>query len=212
MNYGKRDVKWLFEEYADKYDEWYDKIENKLLYEAELNALNKLRKHGLAIEIGVGSGRFASKLNIQFGIDLSLKLLLKAKKRGVNVILADASYLPIRNEVFDEAYFIVTICFLTEVDKAIIEARRIIKRNGSLIIAFIPKDSPLGRKYIEKARGGHIFYSRAKFYNLNEILNLTGKFNFKVEKIISTLGPKINDLIEGYNLKYSFCCVKLKRM
>jgi hypothetical protein len=61
-----------FEKYAQKYDEWFDK--NKFAYESELQAIKELlpiNKNG--IEIGVGSGRFASPLGIKLGVDPSKK-------------------------------------------------------------------------------------------------------------------------------------------
>jgi len=55
-------------------------------YLSELKALKKVileKKKGL--EIGVGTGRFASPLGIEYGIDPSEKMLEIAKKRGVKV-------------------------------------------------------------------------------------------------------------------------------
>ncbi len=204
-------IRRLFNELSNKYDEWYEKPENKALYEAELKALRSLRGRGLAVEIGVGSGRFACKMGIQIGVDISIKLLEKAKKRGILSVLADASNLPFKSNSFDEAYLIFTICFLTKAEKALIEAKRTLKKNGKLIIAFIPKESPLGMKYLEKAKNGHPFYSKAKFYSFKEILKLASKHGFELERIVSALGPKIEDLTDRYDPKYSFCCIKLKR-
>ena len=153
----------------------------------------------------------ACKMGIQIGVDISIKLLEKAKKRGILSVLADASNLPFKSNSFDEAYLIFTICFLTKAEKALIEAKRTLKKNGKLIIAFIPKESPLGMKYLEKAKNGHPFYSKAKFYSFKEILKLASKHGFELERIVSALGPKIEDLTDRYDPKYSFCCIKLKR-
>ena len=56
-----------FESYAQKYDEWFDK--NRFTYESEIHAVKELlpeSKNG--IEVGVGSGRFATPFAIKLGV------------------------------------------------------------------------------------------------------------------------------------------------
>jgi len=53
-----------FEKHAKEYDAWFD--ENKLVYLSELEAVKSmLPEGGTGIEIGVGTGRFASQLGIK---------------------------------------------------------------------------------------------------------------------------------------------------
>jgi hypothetical protein len=62
-----------FENYAQKYDEWFDK--NRFIYESELQAVKELlpsSKNG--VEVGVGSGRFAAPFAIKLGVDPSKEL------------------------------------------------------------------------------------------------------------------------------------------
>ena len=55
-----------FEKYTQEYDEWF--IKNKNQYLSELNSIkNLIPKNKKGIEIGVGSGRFASPLGIKYG-------------------------------------------------------------------------------------------------------------------------------------------------
>ena len=82
-----------FENYAQKYDEWFDK--NKFVYESELQAVKELLPRSEnGVEIGVGSGRFAAPLNIKLGVDPSKELGKIAKKRGINIISGVAESLP----------------------------------------------------------------------------------------------------------------------
>jgi hypothetical protein len=53
----------IFEKHAQEYDEWFDK--NKPVYESEILALKDLiPREGTGLEIGVGTGRFATLLGI----------------------------------------------------------------------------------------------------------------------------------------------------
>ncbi len=199
------DIIRLFEEYADRYDAWFDKRENKPLFEEEVSTLRMLRRGGLSLEVGVGSGRFACQLGIEIGIDLSRKLLMKAKERGVEVILADAHLLPFRNGSFEEVYLIFTICFLRDPASVLREVARVLRSDGYLVIGFIPRSSPLGRLYREKGRRGHPFYRVARFYDPEEVKTLAHKAGFKLESILSSLCGCEGLVVKGWRPNCSFC-------
>ena len=99
-----------FENYAQRYDNWFDK--NKFIYESELQAIKELlprNKNGL--EVGVGSGRFASPFAIKLGVDPSKILGKIAKKRGIEVIEGVTESLPFPDSQFDFVLMVTTICF-----------------------------------------------------------------------------------------------------
>ncbi|HSH52550.1 MAG TPA: hypothetical protein VK982_12570, partial [Bacteroidales bacterium] len=59
-----------FDNYTDDYEKWFE--ENQLLFASELEAIKKvIPENKQGIEIGVGSGIFASKLGICEGIEPS---------------------------------------------------------------------------------------------------------------------------------------------
>ncbi len=61
-----------FDIYSDEYEDWFKK--NEITFQSELLALKQVVPIGKkGIEIGIGSGIFAAKLNIQFGVDPSEK-------------------------------------------------------------------------------------------------------------------------------------------
>jgi ubiquinone/menaquinone biosynthesis C-methylase UbiE len=75
-------VRRVFEDYANDYDRWFD--EHHDVYEAQLRMLHRaVPRHGLGLEVGVGSGRFAVPLDIGYGIDPSRELLKMAKSRAI---------------------------------------------------------------------------------------------------------------------------------
>ncbi len=167
------DVAKLFEEYAEKYDRWYDR--NVDLFIKELGIIYE--PESPSIEIGVGSGRFASKLRIDVGVDISKNLLKIARERGVEVVRGDAYSLPFKEKTFKTAYFIFTLCFLENPMKAISEAYRILMDGGMLIACVIPLDSGLGKEYSKKES---IFYKIAKFFKESEIKEMLKEGNFEI--------------------------------
>jgi SAM-dependent methyltransferase len=151
-----------FERYTKRYDEWFEK--NRIVFRSELRAVRELLPQaGIGIEIGVGTGRFASPLGIRFGVEPSKSMARAAAKRGVLVTGAQAEALPFRSGSFDFALMVTTICFLDNVAMALEEVNRILRTGGALIIGFIDRQSFLGKQY-EKNKAQNPFYREATFY------------------------------------------------
>jgi len=80
--------------------------------EIELKALSsELKDCHTLLDVGVGTGRFAKPLSECgfdiVGVDLSRKMILKAKQKGLhNLILADACHMPFRDGAFDGSIII----------------------------------------------------------------------------------------------------------
>ncbi|AEH06433.1 class I SAM-dependent methyltransferase [Methanothermococcus okinawensis] len=176
----KNNDKTPFDRYAKEYDKWYD--ENEQIYKAELDAIKKFipksdeKKKGL--EIGVGTGRFAKPLGIEYGLEPSKSMAEIAKKRGINVYEGIAEDIPFDDESYDYVLMTTTLCFLNDPIKGLKEIKRILKPNGVLIIGMIDKNSPLG-KFYESKKEKSKFYKYAKFYSLDEVLNWLKELNYK---------------------------------
>jgi len=176
-----------FDKYTLEYDKWYDK--NKYIFLSELKCIKKTigsLKNKKSIEIGVGTARFAEKLNIKYGVDISKNALKIAQKRKVKTYLSKAEKLPFKDEEFDCAFMIFSICFFKNPYLAIKEASRILKKNGTLVITFINGKSKLAR-YYRKIRHKTIFYRSAKFYSPQTLIKIMQKNGFSNFKIFQTL-------------------------
>jgi|SRR5690554_3421133 len=201
-----------FDLFSDDYESWFK--ENEIIFQSELRALKQLIPIGkIGVEIGVGSGIFAEKLNIKFGIDPSDKMLHYARQRNISVELAYAENLPYPSNSFDFAVFITSFCFIEHPEKALSEACRIIKNEGDLIIAFIDKESALG-KVLEMERKESKFYKQAKFYSVNEMTSMIEKSDFEITEIVQTLFDLNSNVpenpIKGHG-KGSFVVIKGKK-
>ena len=165
----------IFDKYYKLYDAWYDN--NKLAYFSEIETIKKvLPKKGRGLEIGVGTGRFASSLGVEYGVDPSLNMLKIAGERGVKVKSGIGEHLPFEDSVFDYVIVIIALCFAQKPLMVLKEAGRVLNNNGKVIIGIIDRDSFLGRFYQRKKS---IFYEKANLFSIKEVTNLlkTAGFN-----------------------------------
>jgi len=185
----------IFDRHYKKYDAWYDK--HKFAYLSEVEALKKvIPKVGKGLEIGVGTGRFASVLGITMGIDPSRKMLEIASHRGVTVHWGFGENLPFWDSAFDYVAVIITLCFTKEPLKVLKEAWRVLKNNGKIIIAIVDRDSFLGKFYQEKKS---LFYKQAHFFSVREIeklLRACGFSHFIFYQTIFQLPNKMRSIVE----------------
>lgn len=174
-----------FDIFTDEYENWFK--ENELIFQSELLALKQVIPVGKeGVEIGIGSGIFAEKLDIKFGIDPSEKMLNYATQRNLKVKKGVAENLPYPDNSFDFVAFITSICFVDNPEKAIEEAHRIIKDKGEIIIAFIDKESSLGNSLVQEKKDSK-FYKHAKFYSVSELTSMIANNHFEISDIIQTL-------------------------
>ena len=158
-----------FEKHTNQYEEWFRK--NAFAYESELNAVRRLLPggSGTGIEIGVGSGLFSAPLGVAFGIEPSHAMAALARQRGIKVIDGVAEDLPFRDDRFDFALMVTTLCFLDDVEVSFREAFRVIKSGGYFICGFVDSESFLGKLY-EQHKNENVFYRLATFFSVKEVI------------------------------------------
>jgi SAM-dependent methyltransferase len=167
-----------FEAHAQRYETWFTRHE--AAYLSELLALRAFVPcAGRGIEIGVGSGRFAAPLGIQVGVDPSPTMLALAAARGIEVVAGTAENLPFSPACFDHALVVTTICFVDSPARMLVEAHRVLKPSGRLVIGFIDRDSPIGQDYLAH-QADNVFYREATFYSADEVERLLHNAEFKI--------------------------------
>src|SRR5262245_53952441 len=134
--------------YYDAFSAGYEELRGQndpggyhdLVDDLEASFVERFGKGRDVLEVGVGTGlvlmrisRFAKRAT---GVDLSPKMLEKARERGLDVVEGSAIDLP-----FDDATFDVTCSFkvlphIPEIDRALAEMTRVTKSGGVIIAEF----------------------------------------------------------------------------
>ena len=174
-----------YDRLAADYDEWFSK--NRFAYESELAAVRRmLPAGGAGVEIGVGTGRFASALGVPLGVEPSESMRRFAQERGITVIAGKAEELPFPDGHFDYALMVTVICFFDDVRKAFQEAFRTLKVSGTLVVAFIDRASPLGKKYDERKKET-AYYADAVFHTAEEVRGYLEEAGFRSFSFCQTI-------------------------
>ncbi len=198
-----------FDIYTVEYENWFRTNNN--IFESELLALQKvvpIDKEGL--EIGVGSGVFAEKLNIKHGIDPAKNMLKLAKQRKIKTTYGFAEKLPYSDNSFDFTVFITSLCFINKPLVAFQEAYRVTKPAGNIIVAFIDKNSLLGKNILQ-TKDNDKFFKTAVMHSTEEVISMLEKTNFEITEIFQTLTNLQENRIETPEKNYgkgSFVVIK----
>lgn len=158
-----------FYEHAVEYDTWFDR--HRAAFESELNAIRSLWPKGeniLSLEIGSGTGRIARALEITECIEPVGSMAEISELRGVTPLRAYAEDLPYQDQQFDVVLMNCCISYLYDVDKALAEAFRVLKKDGYILVSFIDRDSRIG-KYYRGRVNTNVFYERAHFFSPEEV-------------------------------------------
>jgi len=179
----------VFQRHADRYEAWFDTTRGWALFESEAQCLRRVSRvlPRPWLEVGVGTGRFAGALGIDVGIDPAGRMVPYARARGVPVAQALGEALPFADGAFGAVFIVVTICFAQDPAGLFREARRVLTREGELVLGIVPAASPWGRLYRAKAKAGHPFYRAARFFAPEELDGLARDAGLRRRAAASTL-------------------------
>ena len=169
-----------FEQEASQYDHWFDTERGAFVFGQELACIQKVvgARAGKWLEVGVGPGRFASRLGIAHGIDISPAMAALSRSRGIDAHCASGSSIPFPDGAFDGVALICTLCFLDSPAATFRECRRVLGEGGALVIGYIPADSPYGVYNAARAKQKHTYYTHARFYTSAEVMEMGAEDGF----------------------------------
>lgn len=186
-----------FEKDIIEYEEWF-KINDKI-YKSELQAIKVLLpQSGRGLEVGVGSGLFASVLGIKEGIDPSEAMVKASQDKGLKVVKAHAEDIPFTENSFDYILMVTVDCFLNQVLKSFSEINRVLKPGGILLVAFLDRSTELGKIY-EKNKYSSESYKDANFHSSDEMIDILEKSGFTIQEKRQTVYSLENKLQEVKN-------------
>ena len=103
---------------------------------------------GVVLDVGCGSGLFfsyvANNVKSVVGVDISQKLLLKAKARAkafcnVHIVQADADHLPFKNGLFDVVFSFTMLQNMPNPKNSLFEFKRQTRTDGKLVVTGLKK-------------------------------------------------------------------------
>jgi SAM-dependent methyltransferase len=170
----------VFDEYADEYDHWFD--EHRDEYRSELARIRSVLPppDGYAVELGVGSGRFAAPLGVPIGIEPSCSLARIAHGRGIEVVLGRAEAIPLKEASCSSVLMVTVLCYLDDPHQTFREVHRILIPKGVLVIGFIEREGEIEQEYRIRT-GKSRFLSHARFYTVEEVTTLLSGSGFMVQ-------------------------------
>ncbi|AEF96359.1 class I SAM-dependent methyltransferase [Methanotorris igneus] len=188
---------------AKEYDKVYSFEKLKWMREVENTLISKeIKKEFFVLDVGCGSGEQLKKLNNAVGLDISIEMAKIAHKKADKlVVVGNAECLPFKDNTFDCVISFFGALNHVNLDKALKEMKRILKKDGILIftvanaydIKWILRN--IKRKGIKKTikaiknkKGELVRFSnrkrikvKTKFYTLKDIEDALKKHNFEVK-------------------------------
>lgn len=192
-------IREAFDQYANKYDEWFLKNSNVLASEVALVA-HFLDNPGHSLSVGCGSGLFESILRQEYnititnGIEPSQGMAEIATKRGLQVTIGSAEEIDYGTEVYDTVMFNGTPSYITDLQTAIHKAFTALKQGGKIILVDVPKESSYGLLYnLAKEIGTweHSYFEDAKApnaYPIKFIKESNWRSTPEIKKMLETAG------------------------
>ena len=135
--------------YYDEFSKNYDKPRGRgyhaYLDQAEFACIKDLAKGRDVLEVGCGTGLIMEKLTkvskSVTGIDISPGMLEHAKKRGLNVSVADATNIPFEDNSFDLVCSFKVLAHIPLIRRAISEMVRVTRPGGMIAAEFYNTNS-----------------------------------------------------------------------
>jgi demethylmenaquinone methyltransferase/2-methoxy-6-polyprenyl-1,4-benzoquinol methylase len=158
------------------------------IYVNKLRELGKLTQEKRVLDVGCGWGRIAIRLEKFYplldltGLDIKPESLRLAKGiassyEQINLIVADAENLPIKDDCFDLVYSIRVLHYLNDPKRGLKEFSRVCKKGGTVIV-FQPNKRNVFYSMFIKLLGE----TQKKFFSIKRVVELfenTGFFNVR---------------------------------
>ena len=172
----------LFDDWPDRYDQWFKTPIGKLVKETEADLIHELLclKHGeKLLDAGCGTGIFTFDFLSQraevVGLDISLPMLthayMKLKRYPFIVVWGDMLHLPFRNNCFDKVVSVTALEFIEDANCAVGELFRVTHPGGLVVVATLNSLSPWATR--RKARIDRGLFENAFFRSPDELLACT---------------------------------------
>ncbi len=186
----------IFDEYASKYDRWFETPEGKTVKKFELQLLTEFiepAKGKTMLEIGIGTGLFAmefKKMGMDiYGVDPSEEMLKIAESRGFMVKQGTGGKIPFENNSFDTILAMTSMEFSKTPGQFVKEMKRTAKPNGTVVVAVLNLLSLYGLERRIRGLFEKNVFTGAHFYTYWELKKLLSAHLNNVKVSSSVFSP-----------------------
>ena len=182
----------LFDEWPDRYDEWFQTPIGALVKSDEsalLLDLLKPRQGETILDVGCGTGIFTLDMLAygprMVGLEISRPMLMRArqktKEHPFHALCGDMEFLPFADEVFDKTVSMTALEFVEDAQTAVREMFRVTKKGGTIVVTTLNSLSPWAARRRQKAENGHLLFKKMIFRSPDEMLAIA-----PVEGVVKT--------------------------
>lgn len=175
----------------------------KSLLEKEAECIyQELRGYQKILDVGCGIGTFEQRLASWdiTGLDDSEEMLKEAIKRSDKTfVLGNAESLDFSDSSFDAVFYVATLEFVTDYQRAIQEAYRITKSNGKLLVMMLNPESEYFHEHFQRTDS---YFRKIKHADLRELQEYISRF-YQITKEEYFLGIKGQQVFDTSDKRYA---------
>ncbi len=184
MNTSKQeDGSGLFDEWPDRYDNWFTTPVGKLVKKYEVELLLEMltpRQGECILDVGCGTGLFSMDVLSCgariVGLDISHPMLVRAADKTADNqfagVVGDMVSLPFPDESFDKVFSMTAIEFVADAKQAVAELNRVVHRGGTVVLTSLNSLSPWADRRGQEAENGHTLFQNITFRSPDELMDL----------------------------------------
>jgi ubiquinone/menaquinone biosynthesis C-methylase UbiE len=164
---------------AETYEAWYETPLGAFVIAEEEKALRALLPPGESLlEVGAGTGLWLKRLPYarKVGLEPSSAMLQVGRRRVPEATWVEgrAEALPFPGQSFDVVLLFTVLEFVEDVEKALVEARRVLKPGGSLLVGILEALSPWAALYRRLGEKRVLPWAQARFLTREDLKDLLG--------------------------------------
>ncbi|MBT8347458.1 MAG: methyltransferase domain-containing protein [Desulfofustis sp.] len=173
----------LFDDWPERYDQWFETPIGELVREYEAELLHQLldpQTGEFILDVGCGTGIFTSPVLSSgaeiVGLDISFPMISRASGRfhGKRFVplAGNMLALPFANGSFDKVYSMTALEFVDNAQAAVAELERVTKGGGVIVMSTLNRLSPWAERRLRAGEEGHELFKSMVFRSPTEIREL----------------------------------------